>query len=89
MPGGRWRVVRPGEQRDHRPLAARLTEVFRTDQLSVGDTFPSASALATRFGVSRPTIAKALDKLEAEGLLSRSRQGKPRTVLALPGREER
>ncbi|MFV2117063.1 GntR family transcriptional regulator [Streptomyces sp. Act-28] len=89
VPGGRWRVVRDGEQRDRRPLAERLTDVFRTDSLKVGDAFPSASALADRFDVSRPTIAKALDKLAAEGLLSESRQGKQRTVLALPGREER
>lgn len=88
VPGGRWRVVREGEQRDRRPLAERLAEVFRADELKVGDRFPSTSALALRFGVSRPTVAKALDKLEADGLLSESRQGKPRTVLALPGREE-
>ncbi|WP_228982441.1 GntR family transcriptional regulator [Streptomyces sp. DH12] len=89
VPGGRWRVVRDGEQRDRRPLAERLADVFRTDGLKVGDAFPSTSALADRFDVSRPTIAKALDKLAAEGLLSESRQGKQRTVLTMPGREER
>ncbi|ORT59697.1 GntR family transcriptional regulator [Streptomyces sp. CB03238] len=89
VPGGRWRVVRDGEQGDRRPLAEQIADIFRADELNVGDPFPSASALASRFGVSRPTVAKALDKLEANGLLSESRQGKPRTVLALPGREER
>ncbi|MER5817387.1 GntR family transcriptional regulator [Streptomyces californicus] len=86
--GSRWRVVRDGEQRDRRPLAARITDVFQTDELHVGDEFPSASALAGRFKVSRPTVAKALIELEADGLLSESHQGKRRTVLALPGREE-
>ncbi|MEU3073920.1 GntR family transcriptional regulator [Streptomyces laurentii] len=86
--GGRWRVVRDGEQRDRRPLVERITDVFRVDELKVGDDFPSTSKLADRFGASRPTVAKALDKLEASGLLSESRQGKQRTVLALPGREE-
>ncbi|MEE1806937.1 GntR family transcriptional regulator [Streptomyces sp. BE133] len=87
--GSRWRVVREGEQRDRRPLAEQIADVFRTDKLRVGDEFPSTSALADRFGVSRPTVAKALDRLGVDGLLSESRQGKQRTVLALPGREER
>ncbi|GAA2409692.1 hypothetical protein GCM10010433_05540 [Streptomyces pulveraceus] len=86
--GSRWRVVREGEQRDRRPLAERIADVFHTDKLKVGDEFPSTSALADRFGASRPTVAKALDKLGADGLLSESRQGKQRTVTALPGREE-
>ncbi|MFD9970582.1 GntR family transcriptional regulator [Streptomyces sp. NPDC059011] len=89
VPGGRWRVVRPGQALDRRPLTEQIAEVIRTDDLVVGAKFPSASALAERFGVSRPTVAKALDKLEAAGLLSASQQGKQRTVLALPGREER
>ncbi|MDI9887291.1 MULTISPECIES: GntR family transcriptional regulator [Streptomyces] len=89
VPGGRWRVVRPGQDRDRRPLAELVAEVIRSDNLNVGDRFPSTSTLATRFSVSRPTVAKALDKLEAAGLLSASQQGKQRTVLALPGREER
>ncbi|MEV0928598.1 GntR family transcriptional regulator [Streptomyces spongiicola] len=89
VPGGRWRVIRPGQERDRRPLAELVAEVIRSERLNVGDRFPSTSALATRFGVSRPTVAKALDKLEAAGLLSASQQGKQRTVVALPGREER
>ncbi|WP_306079125.1 hypothetical protein [Streptomyces sp. MNU77] len=36
--------------------------------------------------MSRPTVSKALDKLEAAGLLSEARQGKQRTVRALPKR---
>ncbi|MEU5282829.1 GntR family transcriptional regulator [Streptomyces sp. NPDC020755] len=86
--GSRLRVARRGEAVDRRPLAERLTDVITNDQLPVGATFPSATILCTRFGVSRPTVAKALDKLEAAGLLSEGRQGKPRTVLSLPKREE-
>ncbi|MFG2760292.1 GntR family transcriptional regulator [Streptomyces wuyuanensis] len=89
VPGGRWRVVRPGQEHDHRPLSEQIAEVIRTDSLTVGAKFPSAGALAERFGVARPTVAKALTKLEAAGVLSASQQGKQRTVLALPGREER
>ncbi|MFB8123157.1 GntR family transcriptional regulator [Streptomyces bacillaris] len=86
--GSRLRVVRRGEAIDRRPLAERLVDVITIDQLAVGAHFPSATRLCARFGVSRPTVAKALDKLEAAGLLSEGRQGKPRTVLSLPKREE-
>jgi DNA-binding FadR family transcriptional regulator len=88
VPGGRWRVVREGQRTDRRPLAERLTDVFADDGLDVGATFPSASALCERFGVSRPTVTKALEKLEAAGWLSGGGQGKQRTVRALPNREE-
>ncbi|MFB6935246.1 GntR family transcriptional regulator [Streptomyces chartreusis] len=89
VPGSRWRVIRSDRREDRRPLADRIAEVITIDRLEVGAGFPSASALAVRFDSSRPTVSKALDKLEAAGLLSASRQGKPRTVLALPHREER
>ncbi|MEU9174113.1 GntR family transcriptional regulator [Streptomyces sp. NPDC048420] len=88
VPGGRWRVVREGQRTDRRPLAERLTDVFEDDGLEVGATFPSASALCERFDVSRPTVTKALEKLEAAGWLSGGGQGKARTVRALPNREE-
>ncbi|MCQ9134314.1 GntR family transcriptional regulator [Streptomyces hilarionis] len=88
VPGGRWRVVREGQRTDRRPLAERLTDVFADDGLEVGAAFPSASVLCERFGVSRPTLTKALGKLEAAGWLSEGGQGRLRTVRALPNREE-
>jgi DNA-binding GntR family transcriptional regulator len=89
VPGGRWRVVRPGERADRRPLEDRIADVITDERLPVGAAFPSASALAERFGVSRPTVTKALDKLEAAGVLASGGQGRVRTVRALPIREER
>ncbi|MFD9772237.1 GntR family transcriptional regulator [[Kitasatospora] papulosa] len=88
VPGGRWRVIRPGRGDDRRPLAERLTDVIADDGLEVGEAFPSTTELSTRFGVSRPTVSRALDKLESAGLLSEARQGKQRTVRALPKRTE-
>lgn len=88
VPGGRWRVIRDGQNVDRRPLAERIADVITKDNIAVGAPFPSTSALAARFGVSRPTVAKALDKLEAAGLLSATRQGKQRTVLAVQNKEE-
>lgn len=88
-PGSRWRVVRPEQHQDRRPLAERLIDVFADDALTVGATFPSASALCHRFGVSRPTVTRALEKLEAAGWLSAGGQGKVRRVAALPSRKDR
>ncbi|MEV6616021.1 GntR family transcriptional regulator [Streptomyces sp. NPDC051051] len=89
VPGERWRVVRAGALIDRRPLDQRIADVITTEGLQVGEAFPSASALAERFGVSRPTVAKALEKLEAAGVLAGGGQGRVRTVRALPAREER
>ncbi|MGI5455867.1 GntR family transcriptional regulator [Streptomyces sp. CA-249302] len=89
VPGGRWRVVRAGARTDRRPLEDRISDVITEEGLEVGAAFPSASVLAERFGVSRPTATKALDKLEAAGVLANGGQGKVRTVRAVPTREER
>ncbi|AYN40710.1 GntR family transcriptional regulator [Streptomyces dangxiongensis] len=88
-PGERWRVVRSDAQVDRRPLHERIAEVITTDELKVGEAFLSASTLAERFGVSRPTVTRALEKLEAAGVLAGGGQGRVRTVRAVPTREER
>jgi DNA-binding GntR family transcriptional regulator len=89
VPGSRWRIVRNNcaEREKIIPLKERVLSVFAEDGLTVGDDFPSSTVLCERFGVSRPTVRRALDKLEAQGLLSAGSQGKVRTVLALPGQE--
>ncbi|MFI9101682.1 GntR family transcriptional regulator [Streptomyces fildesensis] len=89
VPGSRWRVVREGDRGDRRPLAERVADVIMDDGLDVGAEFPSATVLCARFDVSRPTLRRALDKLEAAGLLTAGGQGKLRTVRALPNREGR
>ncbi|MFD5476521.1 GntR family transcriptional regulator [Streptomyces hawaiiensis] len=88
-PGGRWRIVHADRQLDRRPLEERIADVITTDGIEVGRPFPSASALAERFRVSRPTVTKALEKLEAAGVLAGGGQGRVRTVRAVPTREER
>ncbi|MEU8468246.1 GntR family transcriptional regulator [Streptomyces sp. NPDC029006] len=87
-PGARWRIVRADAQVDQRPLHERIVEVIATDGLQAGEEFPSASSLAKRFGASRPTVTKALEKLEAAGVLMGGGQGRVRTVRAAPTREE-
>ncbi|MFM9492115.1 GntR family transcriptional regulator [Streptomyces galilaeus] len=88
VPGGRWRVVRADTRVDRRPLDQRIADVITADGLEVGEAFPSASVLAERFGVSRPTVTKALEKLETAGVLAGGGQGKVRTVRAVPTRKE-
>ncbi|WP_328431988.1 MULTISPECIES: GntR family transcriptional regulator [unclassified Streptomyces] len=87
--GGRWRVVREGEHVDQRPLDERIADLIPAEGFEVGAAFLSASDLMGKFGVSRPTVTKALDKLEAAGVLASAGQGKVRTVRAVPNREER
>lgn len=87
-PGERWRVVRSGTRIDRRPLDQRIADIITAEGLEVGEAFPSASALADRFEVSRPTVTKALEKLEAAGVLAGGGQGRVRTVRAMPTREE-
>ncbi|MEU0389999.1 GntR family transcriptional regulator [Streptomyces chartreusis] len=87
--GGRWRVVREGEQVDRRPLEERIADIIPAEGFEVGAQFLSASDLMGRFGVSRPTVTKALDKLEAAGVLTGGGQGRVRTVRTVPTREER
>ncbi|MFE8013463.1 GntR family transcriptional regulator [Streptomyces antibioticus] len=89
VPGGRWHVVRAGAGVDRRPLDQRIADIITAEGLEAGAAFPSASALAERFGVSRPTVGKALEKLETAGVLAGGGQGKVRTVRAVPTREER
>ncbi|MGW4933489.1 GntR family transcriptional regulator [Streptomyces sp. NPDC004166] len=89
VPGGRWRVIRDGQRGDRRPLDERIRDIIANEGLEAGAAFPSASALAARFGVSRPTVTKALDQLEAAGVLASGGQGRVRTVRAVPIREER
>jgi DNA-binding FadR family transcriptional regulator len=89
VPGGRWRVVRADAGVDRRPLDQRIADIITVEGLKAGEAFPSASALAGRFGVSRPTVTKALEKLETAGVLAGGGQGRVRTVRAVPTREER
>lgn len=81
-PGVGWRPVEIAA--DRRPLVDRVVEVLVTDELAVGDPFPSESALSARFDASRTSVRQALAELEGRGLLVTA-HGKGRTVRALPG----
>ena len=56
----------------------------RIHQLSPGDMLPGENALAAEFGVSRPTLRRALAELEKEGVIGR-RNGVGTVVRSVPG----
>ena len=70
-------------------LARVLQKFIQDDLLEAGDRFPSEEVLGTCFGVSRPTVNKAIQELLTNGWLTRVRgrgtfiKEDPRVQLAL------
>lgn len=62
-------------------LSSQLTKRIGAGEYRVGEYLPSEKQLASEFGVSRPTVRRALDYVEALGLISR-RRGDGTKVLA-------
>ena len=73
--------------RGERPLYAQVAQQLRAPidagELRPGDRLDSEPALVRRLGVSRATVAKALDLLESEGLVVRE-QGRGTFVRSAP-----
>src|SRR4051794_36561473 len=55
----------------HRKISSRLEIEIATGKYSPGSRLPSEIQLVKQFGVSRPTVARALRDLEAKGLIER------------------
>jgi GntR family transcriptional repressor for pyruvate dehydrogenase complex len=60
-----------------------LTAMIERNEIVEGQRLPSETALAERFGVSRPTVRETLARLRDEGLIA-SRRGSGSYVQALP-----
>lgn len=65
----------------HATLSNQLIKEIGSGSYPVGRYLPSEKQLAFKFGVSRPTVRRALENIEALGLISR-RQGDGTKVLA-------
>jgi DNA-binding GntR family transcriptional regulator len=50
-------------------LVSDLRARILSGELEPGDRLPSTRSLSARWGISRATVGKALDVLEAEGLI--------------------
>ncbi|HAV64790.1 MAG TPA: GntR family transcriptional regulator [Verrucomicrobiales bacterium] len=55
----------------HMEISLRLKEELASGRLAVDGRLPSEAQLVNRFGVSRPTVARALRDLQTEGLVER------------------
>src|SRR5690606_27041400 len=69
-PGGIFRPLRHAPA--YRALSARIERMILSGQLKPGDSLPTETALAERFGVNRSTVREAIRLLEQEGLVSRT-----------------
>lgn len=64
-----------GQQLKHQIILERIrTEILAQGRVRPGQKIPTEQELAKTFGVSRPTVARALRELQSQGLISR-RQG--------------
>ena len=59
------------EQSKHREISNALLSEIAAGKYAASGRLPSEVQLVKRFGVSRPTVARALRDLQAEGLVVR------------------
>lgn len=64
-------------------LYGQILEQFATGILKLGDKLPSEAEIAGAFGVSRPVVRQALNRLRADGIIH-SRQGAGSFVTRVP-----
>ncbi len=71
-----------------RQISEKIRDAILEGRLQVDERLPTEDELATRFGVSRPTIREALKRLAAQSLI-RSRRGPAGgTFITRPTRDE-
>ena len=56
-------------RRLYRQIADQLRQLIQTGEFAVGSKLPAERDLATKMGVSRPSVREALIALEVEGLV--------------------
>ena len=61
-------------------IYSALLSMIKLGELAVGEALPPERHIAEAFGVSRPTVVKALDLLEREGRIQKQ-QGRGNIVL--------
>jgi len=65
-------------------LSSTITKRIGIGEYRVGEYLPSEKQLAHEFGVSRPTVRRALENIEALGLISRRRGDGTRVLESKP-----
>ena len=64
----------------------RIRRAVSSGEYALGDSLPSERVLADRYGVARNTVRASLQRLEAEGVISR--EGYRRRVRSLPSQSD-
>lgn len=65
-------------------LVAAIRRDVLNRTLAPGDTLPSTTKLAHRYGMAQTTVSKSLPKLQFEGLIERTRRSEPARNSATP-----
>ena len=65
------KAVSMSNQSKHRRISQQLREEIAVGRYAAGVRLPSEPQLVKQFGVSRPTVARALLDLQSEGLIER------------------
>ncbi|HQS96095.1 MAG: GntR family transcriptional regulator [Novosphingobium sp. 17-62-19] len=76
-----------GKDRLYQDLARSLLEELAAGKYPVGTRMPAERDLATRYGVSRPTVREAIIALEVQGLVE-VKIGSGAYVLRVPGTDD-
>jgi DNA-binding LacI/PurR family transcriptional regulator len=66
-----WYLLLMSEQSKHREISTVLLSEIAAGKYAASGRLPSEVQLVKRFGVSRPTVARALRDLQAQGLIVR------------------
>ncbi|MGY0024947.1 winged helix-turn-helix domain-containing protein [Streptomyces sp. cg35] len=72
----------PAPRTTSEEIADILRRRIRSGELKAGDRLPTQAALAEEFGVERGVVRQALQRLQADGLLSNVTKGSPPLVAA-------
>lgn len=64
-------MIYAGEQAKHRKIYTDILDRIRSGELRPGQRLPTERELVDLYGVSRPTVAKALSRLQQEGVIDR------------------
>ena len=64
-------MSQPEGESKHLRISRLLREAIRSGSHPIGSRLPSEARLVQQHGVSRPTVMRALNDLEAEGLIER------------------
>ena len=65
-------------------IYAHVVEAILRGDFAPSNKLPTEGALASKFGVSRPTVREALSRLRSDGIID-SRRGAGSTVIRAPG----